>query len=487
VNNFELNFSSETGKKRSASQHFSVFDKILFHKARYKKLCSRFLPVVDNDSIWRYSRPSNSTPLEQGWKLHISATILTASDVLEKAAPFLQKLKVRFKAPASLVSLKNLNAGIIHGYPQIGKFITVYPQSDDEAVFLAEQLHQLTLSFSAPPVPFDLSYKPGSCIYYRYGSFKKQQIENADGSQTLAIRNSSGNLVPDLRDAEDGKPAWINNPFPVFPKPDVLINPLDDTFKVFQAFSQRGKGGVYQALDFSVSPPRLCIVKEGRRNGETDWDGRDGFARVRHEEKMLKTLMSAGVEVPRVYASFETENNYYLVVESIAGKSLQELLQERKKWLSISRIVRFAIEIVRLVAQIHSVGLVWRDLKPANLFVTKNGKFRPIDFEGACRIGQPDLLSWGTQSFMPRESNKNSVEQSKPAADIFALGIILYFLIEGRLPEVSGNGIDLKIKRRKVPKKIRQIIEQLLDPNPKQRPDANIICQEFQLLLSKVS
>jgi hypothetical protein len=487
VNNLELNVSSGIGKKPSAFKHCSVFDRISFYKRHYTKLCSRFLPIVDNDSIWRYSPHFNSTPLEQGWKLHISATILTANEVLEKAAPFLQKQKVCFKAPSSLVNLKNLNAGIVHGYSQIGKFITVYPQSDNEAVSLAEQLHQLTSSFSAPAIPFDLRYKPESCIYYRYGSFKNHQIINADGSQTLAVRDASGNLVPDLRDAEDGKPAWITNPFPVFPKPDTLINPLDDTFKVFRAVSQRGKGGVYEALDFSVNPPRLCIVKEGRRNGETDWDGRDGFARVRHEEKMLETLMSAGVEVPRVYASFETENNYYLVVESIAGKNLQDFLEERKKRLAISRVARFALEIANLVAQIHSVGLVWRDLKPPNLFVTKNGRFRPLDFEGACLIGQPDLLLWGTQSFMSRESNGKYVEHSKPAADIFALGIILYYLIEGKLPEISGDAIDFKIKRRQVPTEIHRIIEQLLDPNPEQRPDANTVRQTFRRILSNLS
>jgi len=487
VNNYELNFGAETGKRHSTSKQSSVFDRISFHKSHYTRLCSRFLPIVDNDSIWRYSHQFNSTPVEQGWKLHISATILTANEVLEKAASFLQKMKVCFKAPATLVNLKNLNAGTIYGYPQIGKFITVYPQSDDEAVFLAEQLHQLTASFSAPPVPFDLRYKPDSCIYYRYGSFKKHHIVNADGSRTLAVRDSSGNLVPDLRDAEDGKPAWITNPFPVSPLPDTLINSLDNTFKVFRAVSQRGKGGVYQALDFSVTPPRLCIVKEGRRNGETDWDGRDGFARIRHEEKMLKTLMSAGVEVPRVYASFETEDNYYLVVELIAGKSLQDLLQERKRRLSISRIARFALEIAKLVVQIHSVGLVWRDLKPPNLIVTKNGMLRPLDFEGACLVGQPDLLSWGTQSFMSREANENSVEHSKPAADIFALGIILYFLIEGKLPEFSDDAINFKIKRRQVPTEIHQIIEQLLDPNPEQRPEANTVRQTFALILSNVS
>ncbi len=383
---------------------------------------------------------------EQGWKLHVSATLLTANEVLQKVAPFLQKLKIRFKAPATLADLKNLNAGIIHGYSQIGKFIVVYPQSDREAVFLAEQLHLLTSRFSAPAVPFDLRYKPKSSVYYRYGSFKKRQIGNQDGSQTFVISDPAGNLVPDRRDTNDGgsKPAWVTNPFPVLPKQTKSASPLEHTYKVFRALSQRGKGGVYQALDFSVSPPRLCIVKEGRRHGETGWDGCDGFTRVRHEEKMLKALLSAGVEVPRLYASFATRNNFYIVVESIAGQNLLEMLQERKRRLSISRFVYCGLEVAKIVARIHSIGLVWRDLKPANLLITKAGRFRPLDFEGACWIDEPDPQPWGTQFFMPPASSENSGEHSKPTTDLFALGVVLYFLIEGKLPETSpGNNIKI--------------------------------------------
>ena len=99
---------------------------------------------------------------------------------------------------------------------------------------------------------------------------------------------------------------------------------METPFRVLQALIQRGKGGVYQAIDFSSDPPRLCLLKEGRKHGEVTWDGRDGAWRVRNEERVLKQLAACGVKVPEVYSSFEVQENYYLAMEFIAGESLHQ-------------------------------------------------------------------------------------------------------------------------------------------------------------------
>src|SRR5437868_10205448 len=119
---------------------------------RWQELCQRYLPVSSEKSIWRYSRLRTSGDAEQGWKLHISATIITAPAVLEIVAAFLGDHGAYFKAPISLQELKKINSGVYYDYAQIGKFITVYPQDDRQAVYFAEHLHRLTYQIPAPSV-----------------------------------------------------------------------------------------------------------------------------------------------------------------------------------------------------------------------------------------------------------------------------------------------------------------------------------------------
>src|SRR5438309_1595200 len=138
---------------------FQSSRKVLELRRTWDSLCAAYLPVFAAASIWRFSRESHPGDPSQGWKLHIPATVLTAGKVLKTIAPVLHSHKVLFKAPASLQELDRLNSGICYGYSQIGKFLTIYPQTTDEAVFLAESLHRLTRGIPAPTVPFDFKYK----------------------------------------------------------------------------------------------------------------------------------------------------------------------------------------------------------------------------------------------------------------------------------------------------------------------------------------
>ena len=158
-------------------------------ESRWAELCRRFLPVTVAGSFWRYSREMSPDDPEQGWKLHIPATVLTAGRVLRRVGPLLRDRGVLFKATASLGELMKLNSGFDYGYSQVGKFITVYPRTSEEAVQLAERLHELTLGMTAPDVPFDRRYRPGGCVYYRYGAFRSMEVEGGDGETAHAIRD----------------------------------------------------------------------------------------------------------------------------------------------------------------------------------------------------------------------------------------------------------------------------------------------------------
>jgi len=375
-------------------------------------------------------------------------------------APYLKRANALFKAPASLEELQKLNSGLYYGYSQVGKFITIYPQNTSAAVSMARDLDRLTTGRAGPRIPFDLQFAAGSSVYYRYGSFGLQM---PDGSTTDALRDPEGNLVKDSRTE---KPQWVADPF-IDPHASSSSNQGLQTapFRVVQALSQRGKGGVYQAMDLRFDPPRPCIIKQGRAGGEISWDGRDGTWMLKRERQALESLGRAGIEVPAVYAKFKIDSHYYLVMEQVEGETLQAFLEKRQRRLSIRRVLEFAGQISSLLARIHRAGWLWLDCKPANLILTGNGKLRPLDFEGACSVKRSISSDWQTPAF----KSPGSFNCLSTSEDMYALGVTCYFLLTGRLPESSKRK---SMFGRDVPKQLRSVIDNLLSPDPQVRPKA---------------
>ena len=429
---------------------------------QWANLCSEYLPVEMVNSDWKYSRTYTKDDLSQGWKLHIAATILSANKVLQTVAPVLNRRGVLFKAPISLEELEKLNSGLHYGYSQVGKFITVYPRSPGEARSLARKLDQLTHGVNAPAVPFDFRYREDSCVFYRYGAFEQVLIDVKEGLQLPALRNSEGKLVPDPKYTGSAKPDWVP---PLFKNQELKKNlaepsPLKTTFRVFQSLTQRGKGGVYKAVDFSQNQPRLCLVKEGRQSGETSWDGRDGKWLVKREEEVLRSLSAAGAPVPAVYDSFELHNNYYLVTEFVEGETLESVLKKRRRRLRLNRALAYSMELASLLTGIHAAGWTWYDCKPANLIVTSRGTLHPIDFEGAWPVNGRDTRLWATSEFYPAASH----DMPGPQADLYAFAIVTHYLLTGSLPEENGE-VRLKKLRRDIPEWICELLDQLLRPD----------------------
>ncbi|MDT4894957.1 MAG: hypothetical protein QOH25_34 [Acidobacteriota bacterium] len=453
---------------------------------RWQELCARYLPLSAEDSIWRYHRVRDSSEPEQGWKLHLSATVLNAGKILERVGPFLAARRVQFKAPRSLRELIRINSGLVYGYSQVGKIITVYPRTPGEAVSLAKMLHKMTRRVAAPVVPFDLRFSAASNVYYRFGAFNPLEMEDANGRSQPAIRNPLGELTPDLRESANARPDWVSNPFeeerPERRQHRHTCSPQTKNFRVFRALVQRGKGGVYQAVDLSVSPPRLCLLKEGRKNGELNCDGRDGSWRVRNEEHVLARLAGSGVDVPGIYTSFEVDGNYYLVTEFIEGECLHHLLRKLKKRMPVSCVLRYGIQLAGIFSQIHLAGWVWRDCKPLNLIVTPRGELRPLDFEGACPVDEPDPMLWGTPGFTPPEWRDLNLQTGRHD-DLYALGSMLYLLLTGRVPDQTAP-IPIEKLRPRVPSTVCELAMKLLSRHLEQRPSAATVARALKKVLS---
>lgn len=440
---------------------------------RFTNLCEEHLPIIYDNSIWRYSRNYTESEPMQGWKLHISASIESCEHVLNAVSPLLRKMNILYKASKSVSELKKLNCGLFYGYSQIGKFITIYPRNTEEVIFLAKKLYELTLNYSGPIIPFDKHYK--GLIYYRYGAFTNElEIKTQNGETIPAIKDNTGQLVPDIRNANQSTPDWLEDP--LYNKERVIscnkTDPISTTIKVFEVISQRGKGGVYKALNFEHTPVKLCILKEGRRYGELEWNNRDGYWRVKNEVKVLNIILKSGIsQVPKVYQSFEVNNNYYAVLEYIEGTRLQEILIKK---ISISNALNYSLQITEFIENLHTLGWCWRDCKPLNAIVTPGNIVKFLDFEGACMLNKSNEYSWGTTGYIPSEwsniTNKNLLIKQ----DLYALGATMHHIFSSKTPTTIHLQPIGKL-RRNVPKAIRNVIHELLSEDPKRRPNTQYV------------
>ena len=421
----------------------------------------RVASLSDRDRLWCYSRKPRLDDPPQGWKLHLSATPLSANEVFSRAWPVLDGHDAFFKVAAHLDFVAQLNAGLTE-FSQVGKFLTVYPRSTGEAVHLARELHIATRGLDGPRIPFDARYRTKSLVYYRYGPFR---AGSKNGAGPASITDSDGKSHLDKRGPGCAVPRWLNDPF-ARPSSHVsrrsLGGPLAPDYLVYRAISQRGKGGVYEAIDLSVSPARIVIVKEGRRHGETTWAGEDGYTWVKREGSVLQNLRRAGIPVPQVFREMDRDGHRYLVLEKVEGRPLiprKGLHPSRHSWQRADQLLN---QLGALLSKIHDAGWVWRDCKPSHVFV-RRGEMRPIDFEGACRIDERRVPPWGSVNYSPADCLRRSYRRPGTREDDFALGVMTFQMMCGEFPPSSSRARSLFYRRADCPVGLRARIEDLLN------------------------
>ncbi len=416
----------------------------------------RKLPFSEGE--WRYSRYARLPGPAQGWKIHVSATILSAAEVFARCYPVLRKHRACFKVPGSLGFLASLNSGL-RDFSQVGKFLTVYPSSIRQATELARELHDATRGLEGPRIPFDAVYRRRSLVHYRYGAFRRSK-----GGHSQILRGPRGERIQDKRATGESGAALGDRSLCRWPPENKVFKfngPIGVELIAFNAKMQRGKGGVYEALDLSVSPPRVVIVKEGRRHGETDWLGKDGYARIKQEGRVLRSLRKAGLGVPQIFREFVQDGNRYLVLERIAGRRLIPRNREHPRRHSWRRAARILERLRLLLSRIHEAGWVWRDCKPSHIFVHR-GQFRVIDFEDACRIGQRDVQWSGSQPYSTRRGDNILSRHAGVWEDDYALGVIAFQFGTGQFPPSELSARAALYDRTDCQDSLRHKIEALL-------------------------
>lgn len=401
--------------------------------ARWRLVCAS-----DTGDSWINARRTGSVSPRQGWKLHVSGSAWSAADTLRCVVPILLDQADAFKVAASrraLVALNNGDAGL----SQVGKFITVYPSDDHQAVRLARALDAATRHLRGPRIPSDRRLRPGSCVWYRYGGFSSHHLQTPVGEILPAMVDPNGDLVPDQRMAHYAAPAWAHDPFEAAglgtdaPDQRLLIG---RRYLLGAMLHRAPRGAVFVAADLVEG--RRVVLKQASSDALVAPDGHDARDRLRHEAQVLHALASApdGNPFPGVYELVEDGQDVYLVLEDIVGLPLGAAVHARfarGQPLTIAEVIDWGRQLAQSLTLIHNRGYVYRDLKSGNVVVAADGRLRLLDFELAHACGSARRpYGRGTPGYMsPQQAG---AMPPTPLDDVYALGAVLYLLLTGVEP-----------------------------------------------------
>jgi hypothetical protein len=132
------------------------------------------------DGVWCHVQPADSQSRAQGWKLHVSATPLSAPHVLARSAEVLVRSRCPFKFAGTIDRVRDLCSRHVDRSAG-GKFLTAYPEDDGHFRAIAEELHHVTEGLPGPGILSDRPYGPGSLVHYRFGAFASVPVLGNDG------------------------------------------------------------------------------------------------------------------------------------------------------------------------------------------------------------------------------------------------------------------------------------------------------------------
>ncbi len=204
------------------------------------------------------------------------------------------------------------------------------------------------------------------------------------------------------------------------------------TYRVIHELSRGAMGVVYRGEDLGLG--RQVAIKVLRSDLASD---RDLVQRFRAEAGILASLHHPNLV--QVYALGEHSGEVYFVMELVEGQPLSEVLRsqlEKKEWFPINAIAQITIEISDALDAMHALGVIHRDVKPANILLDRE-KDRAVlvDVGVAVKAGdQRDAA--GTPGFAAPESFLEHTDG--PMTDVYGLAATVYCMLTGRPPFGSG-------------------------------------------------
>ncbi|MFF4345475.1 class III lanthionine synthetase LanKC [Kitasatospora sp. NPDC001540] len=405
---------------------------------------------TDRD-IWTAWSAPGLRRAEQGWKVHVSARLERAQEVLDTVADTCFAEGVPFKH----VSARFFFLALHHKHAsrsQAGKFCAAYPPDTETAGRLLDLLADALRHEEGGYVLSDRRYRDSRTVHYRYGAFARRSRLLPDGTAEPLVLDGRGHEVPDVRRPYFVLPDGVDDPFVTEePAPHRGAVRLRD-YEVVKVLQPSNAGGAYQARDTRTG--RLVLIKEARPHNGYTWDGTSARERLRREYDNLTAVHAAAPGAcPEPLAHFTEWEHDFLVMEHVEGRPLVKWINQNSPVLQTDRPAadfdRYHADCRRLLAgldaalgRLHALGLRFGDVSPGNVIVTPEGEPRLVDFESVTPLAERPARM-GTPGFAPPPGRADPADPL--LADRYGLAAIVLTLLAPfhNAPQLSAANLAL--------------------------------------------
>ncbi|MFI1310546.1 serine/threonine-protein kinase [Streptomyces albidoflavus] len=265
----------------------------------------------------------------------------------------------------------------------------------------------------------------------------------------------------------------------VAPGPQTPRTVIEGRYELLESIGSGAMGEVWRAYDRRL---RRHVAVKGllARTAMTADTRRTAMQRARREAEALAKIEHQNVVT--VHDQVETDHQVWIVMKLLEGRSLADLLR-RERVLGVPRAAGIGLQILQGLRAVHQAEVLHRDVKPGNVLVRDEGLAILVDFGIASFAGANRVTKFGmpigTPPYMAPELFAPASPGPTPASDLWALGVTLYEMAEGRLPFRGHEVWEVQENIRSTPEPpyrysgpLAPVIQGLLAPDKDDRLDA---------------
>lgn len=213
-------------------------------------------------------------------------------------------------------------------------------------------------------------------------------------------------------------------------------------YQIIEELGQGGMGRVYKVHDTDIREKvALKLIKP-----EIASDLRT-IERFQNELKFARKIRHQNI--CQMYDINKAEGRYYITMEYVSGDDLKGMIRMMGR-LSAGQAITIAKQVCEGLAEAHRSGVIHRDLKPSNIMIDREGTVRIMDFGIARSLKSRGITGAGMMVGTPEYMSPEQVEgkEADERSDIYALGVILYEMLTGRVPFEGDTPFVIGVKHK---------------------------------------